>query len=104
MTTLKESVLQAQGDAKVLPFRDPRMVRGDAFSAAEAIQGASPPSPVLSGGQKRRRTSRFIPKSPDKILDAPDLVDDYYLNLLDWSKANILAVALRQVTHMAPDP
>jgi len=44
------------------------------------------------------KTSRFIPKSPDKILDAPDLVDDYYLNLLDWSKANILAVALRQVT------
>ena len=23
-------------------------------------------------------------QSPDKILDAPDLVDDYYLNLLDW--------------------
>uniref|UniRef100_A0A6U4K7Y3 CDC20/Fizzy WD40 domain-containing protein n=1 Tax=Hemiselmis andersenii TaxID=464988 RepID=A0A6U4K7Y3_HEMAN len=99
MNTLKESVLQAQGDAKVLPFRDPRMVRGDTASAAEALQGTSPPSPAQCV-LKRRRTSRFIPKSPDKILDAPDLVDDYYLNLLDWSKSNILAVALRQCVFL----
>eukprot|EP00501_MAST-03F_sp_TOSAG23-6_P000602 GSMAST32.ASY1.ANO1.623.1 assembled CDS len=30
-----------------------------------------------------------------KVLDAPDLLDDYYLNLLDWSVDNILAVALQ---------
>jgi cell division cycle protein 20 (cofactor of APC complex) len=40
--------------------------------------------------------SSYAPQSPDKILDAPDLVDDYYLNLLDWSPSNILAVALGQ--------
>lgn len=33
-------------------------------------------------------------QSPDRILDAPDLVDDYYLNLLDWGCNNIVAVAL----------
>ncbi|KAL0844463.1 hypothetical protein Bca101_017709 [Brassica carinata] len=27
-------------------------------------------------------------------MDAPDLVDDFYLNVLDWSSANVLAVAL----------
>lgn len=27
-------------------------------------------------------------------------VDDYYLNLLDWSKSNILAVALRQCVFL----
>ena len=27
-------------------------------------------------------------------------VDDYYLNLLDWSKSNILAVALRQFVFL----
>lgn len=75
------------------------MTRGETSTAAEVLHGASPPSPVLSS-TKRRRTSRFIPKSPDKILDAPDLVDDYYLNLLDWSKANILAVALRQCVFL----
>ena len=31
---------------------------------------------------------------PEKVLDAPDLLDDYYLHLLDWSSTNQLAVAL----------
>ena len=37
---------------------------------------------------------RKISKSPLRVLDAPNLVDDYYLNLLDWGKENIIAVAL----------
>lgn len=32
--------------------------------------------------------------TPTKILDAPALADDYYLNLLDWSVDNLLAVGL----------
>jgi len=27
-------------------------------------------------------------------LDAPELSDDFYLNLVDWSASNVLAVAL----------
>mmetsp|Transcript_20872 Transcript_20872/g.69703 ORF Transcript_20872/g.69703 Transcript_20872/m.69703 type:complete len:499 (-) Transcript_20872:67-1563(-) len=90
MNTLKQSVLEGQADAMVLPLR-PR-------ETADQPTGESFTSFLSSenGSMKRRRTTRFIPKSPDKILDAPDLVDDYYLNLLDWSKSNILAVALRQ--------
>ncbi|KAJ3664909.1 hypothetical protein Zmor_000443 [Zophobas morio] len=38
--------------------------------------------------------NRYIPHAPDRILDAPDIVDDYYLNLMDWSSGNVLAVAL----------
>lgn len=38
--------------------------------------------------------NRYIPQAPDRILDAPDIVDDYYLNLIDWSSNNILAAAL----------
>ena len=37
---------------------------------------------------------RKINLTPERILDAPNLVDDYYLNLLEWGRANILAVAL----------
>ncbi|EHA8586622.1 cell division cycle 20.2, cofactor of APC complex-like [Cocos nucifera] len=37
---------------------------------------------------------RRIPTTADRILDGPKLMDDYYLNLLDWGKSNILAVAL----------
>lgn len=41
-----------------------------------------------------KSASRYIPQAPDRILDAPDIVDDYYLNLVDWSPSNILAVGL----------
>ncbi|RKP14788.1 WD40-repeat-containing domain protein [Piptocephalis cylindrospora] len=35
----------------------------------------------------------FLP-FPYRILDAPKLVDDFYLNLIDWSSTNLIAVAL----------
>ena len=37
---------------------------------------------------------RKIPQEPFKVLDAPFLQDDYYLNLLDWSVENLIAVGL----------
>lgn len=38
---------------------------------------------------------RHIPSTAERILDAPELVDDYYLNLLDWGQSNnTLAVGL----------
>jgi len=39
-------------------------------------------------------TKRFIDKTPFRIMDAPKLLDDYYLNILDWSSQNQIAVAL----------
>lgn len=38
--------------------------------------------------------TRQVVSNPDKILDAPDLENDFYLHLLDWSSNNHLAVAL----------
>ncbi|KAG0306291.1 ubiquitin-protein transferase activating protein [Dissophora globulifera] len=37
---------------------------------------------------------RTILTSPEKVLDAPGLMDDYYLNLLDWSCSNMVAIGL----------
>ncbi|KAI6152702.1 hypothetical protein EDD17DRAFT_1765451 [Pisolithus thermaeus] len=31
-------------------------------------------------------------KTPYRVLDAPDLADDFHLNLVDWSTTNILGV------------
>ena len=45
-------------------------------------------------GNVPRKYSRHIPQAPERILDAPELLDDYYLNLLDWSSTNVLGVAL----------
>nr|XP_018905377.1 PREDICTED: cell division cycle protein 20 homolog [Bemisia tabaci] len=47
-----------------------------------------------------KATSRYIPHAPDRILDAPEIVDDYYLNLIDWSSTNILAVALGNSVYL----
>ena len=33
----------------------------------------------------------------DRILDAPSVTDDFYLNLMDWGPNNQLAVALDNV-------
>ena len=49
---------------------------------------------------KKKVTMRHIPTAPEKILDAPELMDDYYLNLLDWSSSNVLAVALGQTVYL----
>lgn len=40
------------------------------------------------GAAPTRKQYRHIPTTQERILDAPDLVNDYYLNLLDWSSGN----------------
>ena len=47
-----------------------------------------------------KKVLRKVPSAPIRILDAPDIVDDYYLNLISWSKDNILAVALAQSVYL----
>ena len=46
---------------------------------------------------------RKISKTPFRVLDAPNLIDDYYLNLLDWGKENIIAVALSDEIYLWND-
>lgn len=45
-------------------------------------------------------TTRKIPKMPFKVLDAPQLQDDFYLNLVDWSSQNVLAVGLGPAVYI----
>ena len=47
-----------------------------------------------------RRLTIKISKTPFKVLDAPELQDDFYLNLLDWSAQNILAVGLGTAVYL----
>ena len=47
-----------------------------------------------------QKTTRKIPKMPFKVLDAPLLQDDFYLNLVDWSPSNILAVGLGPAVYI----
>jgi len=47
-----------------------------------------------------RRSPRKIARSPFKVLDAPALQDDFYLNLVDWSSHNVLAVGLGTCVYL----
>ncbi|KAL9649813.1 hypothetical protein ABK040_009626 [Willaertia magna] len=49
---------------------------------------------------RKQLCNRHIPQTPEKVLDAPGMVEDYYLNLLDWNSSNILAVALYDSVYL----
>lgn len=44
--------------------------------------------------------ARKIPTQPERVLDAPGMEDDFYLNLLSWSVKNSVAVALGTSTYV----
>ena len=46
------------------------------------------------------RLPRKIARAPFKVLDAPALADDFYLNLVDWSAQNVLAVGLGSSVYL----
>ncbi len=82
-------------------FQSPKKASSSESSAADLL-GASPshhsPSRVLLNSPKK--PVRKIAKAPYKVLDAPSLQDDYYLNLVDWGHLNVLAVALGASVYM----
>ncbi|UYV64052.1 FZR1 [Cordylochernes scorpioides] len=47
-----------------------------------------------------RKASRKISRIPFKVLDAPELQDDFYLNLVDWSAGNVLSVGLGTCVYL----
>lgn len=50
--------------------------------------------------RKPKKSLRHIPQTPDRILDAPELRPDFYLNLVEWSTKNTIAVALGQAVYL----
>jgi cell division cycle 20-like protein 1, cofactor of APC complex len=50
--------------------------------------------------QTPKKQPRPVSKVPYKVLDAPELADDFYLNLVDWGSANILGVGLGSCVYM----
>lgn len=58
---------------------------------------ASQPNPLVKSAKK---SGRYIPTQADRILDAPDIINDYYLQLVDWSDTNLLAVALNREVYI----
>ncbi|KAK9274972.1 hypothetical protein L1049_022229 [Liquidambar formosana] len=54
----------------------------------------------LHQSKPNNKRRRYIPQSSERTLDAPDLQDDFYLNLLDWGSNNIFAIALGNSVYL----
>jgi len=92
-------------DTNMIPSREDNMDENSPTKATISIMRSSEkqqskkpafhrPFSSLDNAPLPFKVTRRIPKTPYKVLDAPALKDDYYLNLLDWSATNVLAVGL----------
>ncbi|KAL8463890.1 hypothetical protein ACS0TY_033729 [Phlomoides rotata] len=65
-----------------------------------------PPTPVeaipneFMSAADQVKSSKPRRHIPQKTLDAPDILDDYYLNLLDWGSRNVLSIALGDTVYL----
>lgn len=58
------------------------------------IQSPSSPQP------KPSKPPRHIPQTSERKLHAPDILDDFCLNLLDWGCSNVLSIALENDVYL----
>jgi cell division cycle protein 20 (cofactor of APC complex) len=56
--------------------------------------------PLKSASASTAQFRRRIATGPERVLDAPGLIDDYYLNLLDWSSGNQVAIGLERNVYV----
>lgn len=90
------SNLNIENDPRVLTFTLKNRggyAQNNTFNYINKMRNLGEKSELFSKNSKNL-TERIISKTPERILDAPNLIDDYYLNLLDWSKNNVVAVGL----------
>eukprot|EP00804_Cyclotella_cryptica_P001743 CCRYP_009106-RB/>CCRYP_009106-RB protein AED:0.06 eAED:0.06 QI:650/0.75/0.8/1/0.5/0.4/5/142/846 len=69
----------------------------NAFNLSPVSLTSNQRSTLGSYADKRQRK---ISKVPCKVLDAPSLQDDFYLNLVDWGPQNMLAVGLGSTVYL----
>jgi len=123
-TTYSPSRRGTSGSAVVTPFRErsnnlrfvsPRQMHNNGLfnrvggneNRATSIVNSFNITPVSMSSNQRLNLApyadhrkRKIPKVPTKVLDAPSLQDDFYLNLVDWSSQNFLAVGLGSSVYL----
>ncbi|KAL4934363.1 WD40 repeat domain-containing protein [Aspergillus undulatus] len=56
--------------------------------------------PLKSSKSNSAQFRRRVQTAPERVLDAPGLLDDYYLNLLDWSSGNQVAIGLERNVYV----
>ncbi|KAJ7321744.1 ubiquitin-protein transferase activating protein [Desmophyllum pertusum] len=92
---MAENLASGSSNSKILHFKSgaPMTKEGHQNNLRVLYCQSKPAAP-------KAKSTRHIPQAEDRILDAPDLLDDYYLNLLDWGSVNQLALALSGAVYI----
>ncbi|GAA5975425.1 hypothetical protein JCM11641_004260 [Rhodosporidiobolus odoratus] len=94
--------LNINSDQRILSFfAEPPMPQTEHSSLlAQYARLPNKGSAASSTSSGNAATRRKIPSQPDRVLDAPGMLDDYYLNLLDWSSTNLVAIGLAESVYV----
>ncbi|KAJ3796575.1 WD40-repeat-containing domain protein [Lentinula aff. detonsa] len=89
---------------RILGYHEPPPAASSDTSLAQQREFAKPlyarPGTLPTSTGASTNKSRKIPTQPERVLDAPGMVDDFYLNLISWSSQNTVAVALEASTYI----
>lgn len=89
------------GSSNLFTFQSPQKSRPVSRDLQSELYSLSP---VRQDSQKLlllpQKKPRNISKVPYRVLDAPELSDDFYLNLVDWGSQDILAVGLGDSVYL----
>lgn len=89
---------------RILGYHEPPPAPSSDTTLAQQREFAKPlyarPGALPTSTGATTNKSRKIPTQPERVLDAPGMVDDFYLNLLSWSCQNMVAVALESSTYI----
>lgn len=88
---LAKSLLNSNEGNKILAFKQKAPLPKDSDeSELKVLYSCS-----TKTKKSKAKPMRNIASQPELTLEAPNLVDDYYLNLLDWNSNNVLAIGLQ---------
>ncbi|KAF2453528.1 WD40-repeat-containing domain protein [Lineolata rhizophorae] len=93
----QSSLAQACGvnlNTRILAFKPAPPESSKSIDLRSQYNRPLKPAAAASGFRRRVGTT------PERVLDAPGLVDDYYLNLLDWSVGNQVAIGLERSVYI----
>ncbi|CCH43675.1 putative WD repeat-containing protein [Wickerhamomyces ciferrii] len=100
-SSLQRTPRHQQNHTNLFSYQSPNKSRPTSSSIENDLYSLSP---VRVDSQRLllspTKKPRAISKVPYRVLDAPDLVDDFYLNLLDWGSQDILGVGLGSSVYL----
>lgn len=94
--TLSSRLLDGRHVNKILAFRE-KPAQSVGRASGQTLRGMYTQN---KEARLKPKAHRVVPTTAEKVLDAPDIVDDYYLNLLDWGCNNLIAVALNNAVYL----